>query len=205
MRAVAALCVLAAGFWFLLFSSWTAGAVNFWAGMTLATGVLAGAALVLDRRRLLPVYALRPWHVALGLGSAIALYMFFWAGDAVARAVLPFAGREIGGVYATRTQAPTALIAVLLAVWIGPAEEVFWRGFVQRRLGEWLGSARGWLVAALLYTVVHVWSANLMLLVAAAVCGLFWGALFWRCRSVWPGLISHAVWDVVIFVLLPLR
>jgi membrane protease YdiL (CAAX protease family) len=43
-----------------------------------------------------------------------------------------------------------------------------------------------------------------MLLAAAGSCGVFWGAMFWRFRSIWPALISHAVWDVVIFVLLPI-
>jgi hypothetical protein len=26
-----------------------------------------------------------------------------------------------------------------------------------------------------------------------------------RFKSLWPGIISHALWDVVIFVLLPLN
>jgi membrane protease YdiL (CAAX protease family) len=42
-----------------------------------------------------------------------------------------------------------------------------------------------------------------VLLAAAALCGLFWGAMLLRYRSVWPGLISHALWDVAAFVLFP--
>jgi membrane protease YdiL (CAAX protease family) len=43
-----------------------------------------------------------------------------------------------------------------------------------------------------------------MLFLAALICGLFWGALFKRYRSVWPVLISHALWDVAIFLLFPI-
>jgi len=61
------------------------------------------------------------------------------------------------------------------------------------------------LCATLIYTIIHIWAFNLMLLGAALVCGLFWGVMFMRYRSAWPGIISHAIWDVTIFVLLPVR
>ena len=55
-----------------------------------------------------------------------------------------------------------------------------------------------------LYMIVHLISLNPMLLVAALVCGLYWGAIRqWR-GSVVPGLLSHILWDITIFVLLPM-
>ncbi len=39
---------------------------------------------------------------------------------------------------------------------------------------------------------------------AAFVCGLFWGPMMWKSRSLRPGMISHAVWDLGIFVLSPM-
>lgn len=205
MRATVGLCGLALLFWLVLFSPWTADAVNFWAGMAAATGALAGAALAADRGRLAAVYAFRLRHIPMGLGAAAVLYGVFLAGNLLARWAFRFAGPEIAGVYDTRSQAPAPVIALLLLLWIGPAEEVFWRGFVQRRLGERLGRWRGYLLASLIYAGVHVWAFNAMLFVAALVCALFWGAMFLRTRSVWPGLISHAVWDVTVFVLFPFR
>ena len=41
--------------------------------------------------------------------------------------------------------------------------------------------------------------------VAAAVCGLFWGLLYLREGSLVPVMISHALWDVMTFVLFPLN
>ena len=45
---------------------------------------------------------------------------------------------------------------------------------------------------------------NFMLLVAAAICGLFWGLIYQRERSLVPVIISHSLWDLIIFVLYPL-
>ena len=42
-----------------------------------------------------------------------------------------------------------------------------------------------------------------MLLLAAFVLGAHWSYLFWRFKSLVPGLVSHIVWDVAIFVLFP--
>lgn len=205
MRSVVALGLLAAVCWLAIFSPWTAGRVNFWAAMTVASGLLAGSALVCDRGHLAALYHFRPRHVIIGVGSAAVLYLFFWAGGQLVTRLFASAGPQISRVYASKAQASPLLIGLLLVGWIGPAEEVFWRGFIQHRMAKQWGAQRGWLCAALLYAAVHIWTLNLMLLIAALVCGLFWGAIFVRCRSVWPGLISHAVWDLTIFVLLPLH
>ena len=43
--------------------------------------------------------------------------------------------------------------------------------------------------------------------VAAAVliCGVFWALLYRHFKSVWPGVISHAVWDAMIFIVIPIK
>ena len=77
-----------------------------------------------------------------------------------------------------------------------------------RGLAAWFGArgggeTRAWLLSSLAYALVHVWAFNFMLLAAALVCGLFWGALYrWR-KNLAPVIVSHAVWDVEIFILFP--
>ena len=51
---------------------------------------------------------------------------------------------------------------------------------------------------------MHIPTENVMLVLAALTCGLFWGALYWKTGSIIPGLISHMVWDPLIFVLFPI-
>jgi membrane protease YdiL (CAAX protease family) len=199
------LVAIAAIFWFILFSPWTSDAVPFWWGMFFAAGCLAIAALIIDRRDIAERYAFKPKYIAIGLASALLLYLIFLIGDKVATFILPFSRRQIESVYSTRSQASPLVIAALLLFWIGPAEEIFWRGFLQKRLmvryGEWEGVALG----SLVYAGVHIWSLNAMLFMTAFLCGLFWGALYRQYKSLWLVIISHAVWDVIIFVILPIR
>jgi len=205
MSAVVRLCALAAFFWFVMFSPWTAPRLNFWLVMAAATAVLSAAGLWLQRERLREIYAFRPSHVLIGILSALVLYAVFQAGNAVSTQILQFAKPEIAGIYSTRAQASPLVIGLLLLFWIGPAEEIFWRGFVQERLYGRLGRVGGYLAASLIYAAIHVFGFNFMLFMASLICGLFWGALYLKYRSVWPGLISHAVWDVLIFVVIPVQ
>lgn len=166
---------------------------RFWERMTLTGLVLGTMALGNDAelRRL----RFRERDVALGLLSAAGLYVIFQGGDRMARAVMPQGSKEIGDIYALRSLRPKAEIATRLATIIGPAEELFWRGFVQRRIG-----APG---AALAYGGAHLVTGNATLIGAATVAGVYWGLL--RAIGVsMPALItSHVAWDIWIFLLAP--
>ncbi|MBN1815942.1 MAG: CPBP family intramembrane metalloprotease [Sedimentisphaerales bacterium] len=205
MKIVVFLCILASGFWFLLFSPWTENLIPFWPAMTAATGLLAVSALVFGRKNLHDTYRFSWIYIPVGIFSAGLLYLIFWIGHKLSTLVLPFAADQVAGIYSTRQQASPWTITLLLVAWIGPAEEIFWRGFVQHRFARRYNPLIGLLVASVIYTLVHLWSFNFMLLAASAVCGLFWGAMFYRFGSVWPGLISHALWDLLIFILVPIQ
>jgi membrane protease YdiL (CAAX protease family) len=166
---------------------------KFWERMTLTGFVLGAMALANDDdlRRL----RFRERDVALGLLSAAGLYAIFRVGDRTARAVMPKGSKEIGDIYALRSLRPKAEIATRLAAVIGPAEELFWRGFVQRRIG-----APG---AALTYGGAHLVTGNATLIGAATVAGIYWGLLRALGMSM-PALItSHVAWDIWIFLLAP--
>ena len=87
---------------------------------------------------------------------------------------------------------------------IGPAEEIYWHGFVQRRLVGRYGGRAGVLGTAAVYALVHAVSLNPMLILAAGVCGLYWGLLYQREQNLIPLIISHSLWDLLIFVLFPM-
>ena len=103
-----------------------------------------------------------------------------------------------------KSQLDAVLIGLLLAFFMGPAEEIYWHGFVQRRLVGRFGVMAGVLGTAAVYALVHVASLNPMLILAAGVCGLFWGILYQREQSLIPLIISHSLWDVMIFVWFPM-
>ena len=203
MKAVWVLCSVAAAFWFVMFSPFITAEIPFWPLMFCAVATLAGSALVIDRRLMEDRFSFKPVYLAIGPAAAVLLYIIFFLGKIISTNLLPFAASQITDIYSTRHQADTIVIALLLVLWIGPGEEIFWRSFVQHRLASRFGPFRACLLASLIYTAVHIFSFNLLLIAASAICGFFWGLLYYRYKSIYPSLISHALWDVLIFVILP--
>ena len=97
------------------------------------------------------------------------------------------------------------MIALLLLFIIGPAEEIFWRGYIQRQLSQRWSPNVGFLVTTAIYTAVHLPSGNFMLVMAAMVCGVAWGGLYRLMPQHFPAIVlSHALWDAAAFVWFPL-
>jgi len=196
---------VAAALWFVMFSPWTAPHLNFWWAMLCSALILIALSAAFGRDwrpQLRP--SLRA--VAIGLVSAVALWGVFYLGHLLATALFAFAQPQVGAIYGMRDGSSHLWIALLLLFVVGPAETIFWQGLVQRQLMARRGDLAGFALTTLIYSLVHVWSFNLMLLLAAAVCGAFWGALYmWlKPRNLWPLLVSHAVWDVMVFILFPI-
>lgn len=166
---------------------------RFWERMTL-TGFVLGN-LALGNEPQLRAMKPRTRDVVLGLSSAAVLYGIFQVGDRMARAVMPRGSKEIKDIYALRTIDTPESIGARLGAVIGPAEELFWRGFVQRRAGG--------VAAAAAYGGAHLVTGNSTLIGAATVAGIYWGMLRALGMSM-PALItSHIAWDIWIFLLAP--
>lgn len=197
---VGAALVAAFALWYFVFQTdlW-----NFWFRLSLSVALLALIALwqMPERATLL---RFRAPDILWGVLSAIILYALFWVGKYLATALWPFAADQIHSVYASKAQLELWRIGLLLVLVIGPGEEIFWRAFVQKKLCERWGDLTGWLVTTAIYALVHVWTLNPMLIGAAAIAGLFWGALYLYRRSLVTVMVSHALWDLMIFVLWPL-
>jgi len=206
-KAVAASAALAAILFIALFRLRRLGPLDFWAWLALTVALVAALGFAVDRgygRRLsddLRSGLLR--KVALGIASAAVLYAVFAAGRTAALALFPFAASGIDQVYALKAGTSAARLILLIGLVIGPGEELFWRGFFQERAAAGTTRASGFALTSLLYTSVHLASGNPMLILAAAVCGLFWGWLYLRFRSPLLNIVSHTLWDLAVFVVLP--
>jgi membrane protease YdiL (CAAX protease family) len=206
-RLVAAAGALAAILFIGLFRLRRLGPLDFWAWLTLNIVILVALSLILDGsylRRLgedLVKGSLR--KAAIGAASAAVLYAVFAGGRAVALRLFPFAAAGIGNVYALRSGVPLLRAILLIGLVIGPGEELFWRGFFQEHTGKTTSRNYSFALTALLYTSVHLASGNVMLVLAAAVCGVFWGWLYLRFRSPLLNVISHTIWDLLVFVVFP--
>ncbi len=185
--------------------------LNFWVLLTFSTSLLATIAFALGR----PLLSSREFtakNLLLGILLAAFLYAIFYMGNQVLTiasrlfpALLPDPAGNIASVYANLGGLSPALVAFLLFFPIGFGEEIFWRGFVQRRFRERWSAGSAFVLTTLLYTGIHVPTGNPVLILAALTCGLFWGGFYWATGSLVPVLVSHMLWDPCIFVIWPIR
>jgi len=187
--------------WYLMFA---VKPFNFWLMMSMTTSVMIIVATAVQRP-LIRWEEFTARNILTGIVSAFVLYGVFFLGDILTSLILPTRAVEVTAVYDTRSLMHPALVGGLLLFPIGPGEELYWRGFLQRFLGEKISSRMAFFIVVALYTGVHIPAGNIMLITAAFVCGIFWGGLYLATGSIVPGLISHMIWDPLIFIILPVR
>ncbi|MCR4612580.1 MAG: CPBP family intramembrane metalloprotease [Bacteroidaceae bacterium] len=201
---------IAALLWFVMFSPWTAPLLNFWWSMTASACVLITMSLTGNKntlRSLFPSLSLRGlgYEIVLGIVIAVVLWGVFWVGDKASQWMFDFARPQVDLIYGMKEGNAPWLIALLLLFIIGPAEELFWRGYVQRTLSVRWSPTVGFVVTTLIYTAVHIPSGNFMLIMAAMVCGILWGGLYRLVPQHFLAIVlSHALWDAAAFVWFPL-
>lgn len=201
---------LAALLWFVMFSPWTAPLLNFWWAMTASACILIALSTLAQRRdggsSVLSQFTIFNFkEVFLGIGIAVVLWFVFYVGDKVSQWMFDFARPQVNLIYDMKTGNQPWLIALLLLFIIGPAEEIFWRGYIQRQLSQRWSPNVGFLVTTAIYTAVHLPSGNFMLVMAAMVCGVAWGGLYRLMPQHFPAIVlSHALWDAAAFVWFPL-
>jgi membrane protease YdiL (CAAX protease family) len=174
---------------------------RFWQQMT-STGLALGG-LALAAEPALRRTRIRPRDVAAGLVSAGVLYLIFQIGDRLARLIMPQGGAEIEAIYSLKKLRPRPELMARLGFIIGPAEELFWRGFVQERLMGYYGRLTGTILGTAAYGGAHLVSGNMTLIGAASIAGAFWGGLFGLGVPLGALIVSHIVWDIVIFLIAP--
>ena len=177
---------------------------EFWTSLSLATFLLMILSLAINAET--PARILGRVNLSMiiyGVASGLLLYAFFYFGFQMLKSA-PFLAQGVSNVYELRLSKPTYAIAVLLIFPIAPAEEIYWRGLIQRRLTERSNPKTGLLLGAAAYALVHLPTLNPILIITALIDGLVWGAIYQRTNSLVPGIISHVIWDILIFVVLPL-
>jgi hypothetical protein len=191
--------LLAAALWVIVF---LVRPFDFWIMLASSTFVLLLIAVLVSRNKL----ALRSSATLLlyGIVTAVLMYGLFYAGYQVTKSN-PIFSQGISEVYGLRSNQPSWLIAALLIFPIGPGEELYWRGLIQRTFSDKKGAYVGLSIASVAYALVHIPTFNLPLILTALIGGIIWGSLYKFTNSLIPGIVSHVLWDLMIFVLLPLH
>jgi CAAX protease family protein len=174
---------------------------QFWNRMTL-TGLSLGS-LALTSRKDLRETRIGPKEVAVGLGSAAGLYVIFQIGDRLARVILPKGASEIDDIYKLQNLGSKWTLAARLGTIIGPAEELFWRGLVQKGFMDEFGKPLGTVLGVASYGGAHLVTGNITLIGAATVAGGYWGTLYAAGVPMGALIVSHMAWDIFIFLIAP--
>lgn len=103
----------------------------------------------------------------------------------------------------------TSLFVIWLAIlWVaGPAEELFFRGFMINALSDvfgksWVASALAILIPALIFGAGHMYYQGVRGLFTTGLIGVTLGCLFLAYkRNVWPLMIAHAGANTLVFTL----
>ncbi|MBX9972179.1 CPBP family intramembrane glutamic endopeptidase [Cytobacillus firmus] len=140
--------------------------------------------------------------ITYGVLSGFLLYGLFWAGYSLFEILnLPLVN-QVEKLYGRFSPSLIWHYIVLILI-IVPGEEVFWRGFVQKRLMKLTTVKLSIILSSLIYSSVHFYSGYWMLAFAALIAGLFWGWLYAWKRSIPLVIVSHLIFDLLMFVLLP--
>ena len=202
-KAITGFCI-AAVLWTVMFSPWTAPHVNFWvmmtcSGMTLtlystwaAPGWWKGIKLDLD-------------NILLGAGLAAVLWGVFWVGDRLSSLMFDFARPQVDMIYSMKDGSNPWVLTALMLLIIGPAEEIFWRGYLQKSFSKRWNPNIGFVVTTLMYSLVHISKFNFMLIMAAAVAGFVWSLAYrFYPEKLGAIILSHALWDCAVFIWFPI-
>ena len=173
----------------------------FWDRMT-GTGAMLGS-LALASQPKLRKTRVGLKEIMLGLGLAGFLYAIFQIGDRLVHLLIPGGGAQIESIYALKRMRPRKELMARLGLVIGPSEEFFWRGFLQEGLMEHFGRFRGTLMGIAAYGGAHVVSGNFTLFGAATIVGAFWGGMYGLGVPLGALIVSHVVWDNLIFLIAP--
>ena len=195
---------VAAILWTIMFCPITAPYVNFWWMMTASACTLS----------LLATFFGREWwkdvridfsNILLGIVIAVALWSVFWIGDKLSQLMFNFARPQVDIIYGMKDGESPLLLTLLMLFLIGPAEEIFWRGYIQKSFSQYWNPNVGMVVTTAIYSLVHAGSCNFMLTMAALVAGLAWGIMYRFFPEKFGAIIiSHALWDVAVFIWFPI-
>ncbi|MFS0861829.1 CPBP family intramembrane glutamic endopeptidase [Fredinandcohnia sp. 179-A 10B2 NHS] len=142
--------------------------------------------------------------ILLGIFSGLFMYALFFIGKIISGYIFPDQLTEVVKLY-SKIKPVTSWNFILLFLIIIPGEELFWRGFIQKKLSHVLHN-KNWLiiVSALLYTSANIYTGSPLFLLATFMGGIVWGALYLWKQNIGIVILSHLVFNLFLLVLFPI-
>lgn len=189
--------------WFALFSPWTRHYINFWWTISISSiliSILAGhyhpewtLDIDIDKK-----------NITAGLCLAVVLWIVCYFGTRWAASFYPEMKASLSHIRQINDDPVYLILAIPLCLLMGQAEEVFWRGYIQKVFSEKWNANVGFAITAILYPLMYAWSLNWVLIIGIFIMGLVWGGLCrYNPRWLTMVMISHAVLNAMIFMFFP--
>lgn len=172
----------------------------FWYMYTFALLVLMSASIVFSKiSDEMPTWK----SMIYGLGYGTLLYGIIALGYELLRLFPSHIENSVSGFLSNF--APTSIWHYLLLMFIiVPGEEIFWRGFVQQQLKQYMPTFAAIFLSAIFFALAlglgNFWPGQL----AGLIAGLVLGALYEWKRSMPLIIIAHLVMIVLLFLVQPL-
>lgn len=106
----------------------------------------------------------------------------------------------------TNALAGTCLFFIFCVIVVGLGEEIFWRGFIQKKISKHLSVNTSILITAILFSLIHFYiftiipvKAGMLFLVLIAFAGYVWGYLFKYFGNIYSAAISHGIAAFIIW------
>jgi membrane protease YdiL (CAAX protease family) len=176
-----------------------------WILLLVLSGLFATLALVYERQSLSLMLKWQWKSAAIGAALALPLYGLLYQilqnltlytitpGDIYNNGALPSLIQMLIDIRVAANVLPAFGAGSLGALVLAPTEELFWRGFIQRRLVDWLGPVPGILISTTLGSLFWMVALSPLAAAGAFVCGLVFAIVSHRSGSLVPAIVCHSL------------
>ncbi|MHC5390799.1 lysostaphin resistance A-like protein [Listeria welshimeri] len=138
-----------------------------------------------------------------GIFSGIVLYIIFYIGAFILKVMPGGLDNSLEAAF-NKYSTNSLIIWSLLIIAIIPGEEIFWRGFVLKRLNQYFNHWFSNIFAAVLCMVMMLPSGNFAAIIGIFVASLVWNVMYSYRPSLLMVYLSHLTFAFLLLAALPI-
>ncbi len=145
------------------------------------------------------------FKMIIGIVTAVLLYFVFYLGNYGVNHLnlLGIGTSNEQTIYGLFSSVPLPLLVIVLAL-DAVGFEYFFRGNLQNLLARKIGIGAVFLVAVI-DALIHISTLNPLFPATVIVADSVWGLNYYFAKDLYSNIASHFLWDLLIFVILPIH